>query len=330
MKLMRVVQFSVFGALALSVMLYAAPTSPIADAAMQGNKEAVRSLLKQAADVNAAQGDGMTALHWAAMKDDADLVQTLLFAGANVKATTRIGSYTPLKSGADANGATANGTTALMLAAASGNVETVTRLVAGGADVNAKEPVRGLTPAMFAAASDRAAVLTLLAKNGADLKATSKVTDLSALSKDPAALRDITFGNPQPPGEPPAGGRNGVVPQGGAPGGGFGGRGGRGNQTAGVDRNYQLNELVAAQGGLTPLILATREGHAASVQALLDAGADVNQPSAGDRTSPLLIATINGHFDLARTLLDKGADPKASSENNATALYAALNCEWAP
>jgi len=342
----RNVMRGAIGALSLSALLYAAPSAPVADAAMQGNRDAVRSLLKQAADVNAAQGDGMTALHWAAMKDDADLVQTLLFAGANVKATTRIGSYTPLilaarngsgsvmaallKSGADANGATANGTTALMLAAASGNVETVTRLVAGGADVNAKEPVRGLTPAMFAAASDRAAVLTLLAKNGADLKATSKVTDLSALSKDPAALRDITFGNPQPPGEPPAGGRNGVVPQGGGAPGGFGGRGGRGNQMAGVDRNYQLNELVAAQGGLTPMLLAAREGHAASVTALLDAGADVNQSSAGDRTSPLLIATINGHFDLAKTLLDKGADPKAASENNATALYAALNCEWAP
>ena len=56
---------------------------------MAGNRDAVRTLLKQAADVNAAQGDGMTALHWAAMKDDADLVQTLLFAGANVRATTR-------------------------------------------------------------------------------------------------------------------------------------------------------------------------------------------------------------------------------------------------
>ena len=63
---------------------------------MQGNRDAVRALLKQAADVNAAQGDGMTALHWAAMKDDADLAQTLLFAGANVRATTRIGAYTPL------------------------------------------------------------------------------------------------------------------------------------------------------------------------------------------------------------------------------------------
>ena len=338
--LRRNVMRGAIGVLSLSALLYAAPSAPVADAAMQGNKDAVRSLLKQAADVNAAQGDGMTALHWAAMKDDADLVQTLLFAGANVRATTRIGSYTPLilaaktgsgsviapllKSGADANSQTANGTTVLMLAAASGNLEAVKLLVEGGATVNAKEPVRGLTPAMFAAASNRAAVLALLAARGADLKATSKVTDLAALSKDPAALRDITFGNPAPPGEPPAGGRNGPAPQ------AAGGRGGRGRQTAGVDRNYQLNELVAAQGGLTPLLLAAREGHVASVQALLDAGADVNQVSAGDQTSPLLIATINGHFDLATLLLARGADPKAAAENNATPLYGALNCEWAP
>src|ERR1700733_5214251 len=96
MKLMRLVQFSTLAALALSALLYAAPAAPVADAAMQGNKDAVRSLLKQAADVNAAQGDGMTALHWGAMKDDADLAQALLYAGANVKATTRIGAYTPL------------------------------------------------------------------------------------------------------------------------------------------------------------------------------------------------------------------------------------------
>jgi ankyrin repeat protein len=194
--------------------------------------------------------------------------------------------------------------------------------------VNAKESVRSLTPAMFAAASNRASILELLAKRGTDLKATSKVTDLAALSRDPAALREFTQGNPPPPGEPPAGGRSGPAPAD-APG-AAAGRGGRGPQTPGVDRNFQLNELVAAQGGLTPLLLATREGHMESVQALFDAGADINQVSAGDKTSPLLIATINGHFDLARFLLDKGADPKAAAENNATPLYAALNVEWAP
>ena len=59
---------------------------------------AVKALLKQAADVNAAQGDGMTALHWAAMNGDAELAQMLIFAGANVRATTRLGTYTPLLS----------------------------------------------------------------------------------------------------------------------------------------------------------------------------------------------------------------------------------------
>ena len=340
MKLMRTLRLSALGALTLTALLSAAVSAPVADAAMEGNTNAVRALLKQAADVNAAQGDGMTALHWAAMKNDAELTQTLLFAGANVKATTRIGSYTPLilaakngsaavmpallKAGADLNTRTSNGTTPLMFAAASGNTDAVKILIDGGADLNAKESVRGLTPAMFAAASNRSAVLELLARKGAILKATSKVTDLAALSRDPAALREFTQGNPAPPGEPPAGGRNGPAP--GAP----GGRGGRGPQTPGVDRNYQLNELVAAQGGLTPLLLAAREGHIESVRALLDAGADVNQVSAGDRTSPLLIATINGHFDLAMFLLEKGADPQAAAENSATPLYGAINCEWAP
>jgi ankyrin repeat protein len=280
------------------------------------------------------------------MKNDADLAQMLLYAGANVRATTRIGAYTPLllaaknggaevmgpllKAGADVNAATSNGTTPLMFAAASGNADAVTALVVGGADVNAKESVRGLTPAMFAAASNRAIALEILAKKSADLNATSKVTDLAALSRDPAALREFTQGNPAPPGEPPAAGRSGPAPasQGGPR--AFGGRGGRGSQTPGVDRNFQLNELVAAQGGMTPLLLATREGHVESVETLLKAGADINQVSAGDHTSPLLIATINGHFDLAKLLLDQGADPKIAAENGATPLYAAVNCEWAP
>src|SRR5262245_22484502 len=326
--MMRAIRLSAFGAIALTALLQAAASAPVADAAMEGNRDAVKALLKQAADVNAAQGDGMTALHWAAMKNDVDLVQTLLFAGANARATTRIGAYTPLllaaksgnadviaplaKAGADVDAATSNGTTALMFAAASGNIAAVEALTERGADVNARESVRGLTPAMFAAASNRAAVLDVLAKKGADLKATSKVTDLAALSRDPAALREFTQGNPTPPGVEPQGGRSGPAPA---------GRGGRGAQTPGVDRNFQLNELVAAQGGMTPLLLAAREGHLDSVKALLDAGADVNQVSAGDRTSPLLIATINGQFDLAMFLLEQGADPNLAAENNGTPLY---------
>jgi ankyrin repeat protein len=330
-------------AFAMSALISAAPSAPVADAAQQGDRDAVKSLLKQAADVNGAQGDGMTALHWAALKNDAELTQTLLYAGANVRAMTRLGSYTPLVlaaqngsaavivpllgAGADVNTKTANGTTVLMLAAASGNVDAVKALVEKGADVNAKEPVRGLNAAMFAAASNRAAVVSYLAKNNADLTATSKVIDLNSL--DRAKMGDVLFGNPQAP--PPAGGKGASE---GSQGGQQQGRnvpGGRGFQgKAGIDRQFQLNELIYAQGGMTPMLLAARQGYSETVSALLDAGIDVNERSAGDKTTALLIATINGHFDLAKMLLDHGADPNLSAENGAAPLYAALNCEWAP
>ena len=81
---------------------------------------------------------------------------------------------------------------------------------------------------------------------------------------------------------------------------------------------------------MTPLLFAARQGYVDTATALMDVGADVNQVSAGDRSSPLLVAAINGHFDLARVLLDRGADPRAAAENGATPLYAVINCEWAP
>src|SRR5436190_15115596 len=95
-RTLSIVALALFVALFTSAGVTATTESPVADAAARGDRDGVKALLKQAADVNAAQGDGMTALHWAAMIGDADLAQMLIVAGANVKATTRLGAYTPL------------------------------------------------------------------------------------------------------------------------------------------------------------------------------------------------------------------------------------------
>jgi ankyrin repeat protein len=354
----RTLRLAVTGALGLSALLSASDGAPVADAAQQRNREGVRALLERAADVNAAQGDGMTALHWAAIANDVELVQMLLYAGANVKATTRIGGRTPLieaarlgnaavmepliRAGADVNARTLNGTSPLMFAAQSGSPEAVTILLDHDAAVNAAESTRGLTPLMFAAAADRARVVELLAARGADLKATTKVVELNAL--DRSSFAAILFGNPASSsggtqaGRGSRGGAEPAVassPRPGEPGApsqqsGNGSGFGRAQGRAGIDRQYQLNELVFAQGGMTALLLAARQGYLETVQAALAAGADVNQVSGGDKTSSLLIATLNGHFDLARLLLERGADPNLAAENGARPLYAALNCEWAP
>ena len=85
-------------ALGLVAFLAAAPApdAPVADAAMRGDVEAVKELIKGGADVNASQGDGMTALHWAGVNDNAEMVAVLVKAGAKLETGTRIGAYTPL------------------------------------------------------------------------------------------------------------------------------------------------------------------------------------------------------------------------------------------
>jgi uncharacterized protein len=344
----------------------AAPATSVVDAAMQGNKDAVRALLKDGADVNTATGDGMTALHYAVVKHDVELAKMLLYAGANVKATTRIGGYTPLLiasrdgdaamidtllgAGADANSATANGTTALMLASASGSVDAVKALLAKDAKVNAKEPVKNETALTFAAANGRADVIRELTAHGGEVNVRTKSQDLSEFAKE-EQLRIIAergaLQGTRGRGEPPAAAAtnaaarpdekkpsdaNKVEEKTPAPAQSRGGRG-RGpvdptKQVPGLERQYNYTELVGHWGGLSPLHLAARQGHADAVKALVDAKADMNLPSAGDRVTPMLIAVINGHFDVARQLLDQGADPNLAQDNGVTPLYAALNCQW--
>ena len=311
---------SVAGAVFLSAVLVAAGPSPVADAAMKGNRDAIRTLLKSGEDVNAAQGDGMTALHWAALKGDADLAQMLIYAGANVKATTRLGAYTPLylaakggyanvvalliAAGADVKAESTNGTTPLMIAAAGGDPRTVTTLIENGSDVNAKDKAKGETPLMYAAAFDRVEVLKLLLQHGASTKATTNVVDLMALTAPEEANMQRQYGE-------------GARPQPAA-------------QVPGATRQYRYNELIISQGGLTALQFAAREGHIDSVKVLLEGGADINQINPGDKSTPLITAIINGHFDLAKYMIEKGASPHLTAGNGVTPLFAVVNTYWAP
>jgi ankyrin repeat protein len=194
----------------LLITLPAAASGPLVDAASRGDADTVRALLRDGADVSEAQGDGMTALHWAADTGNADIADMLIFAGSNLEAGTRIGNYTPLHiasrrghadvvsaliaAGADVAAVTTNsGATALHLAAASGDVATVTVLITGGADVEAVESRWGQTPLVFAAAANRAAVIEVLLDAGADITATSSYFDTAIMEQaDRAAERRIT------------------------------------------------------------------------------------------------------------------------------------------
>ncbi len=337
----RMISLGAIVALCFSALMHAAsPATSVVDAAMQGNRDAVKALLKDGADVNTAAGDGMTALHWAVQKGDLELARMLLYAGANVKATTRIGGYSPLilasrngnaamieallAGGADPGSATASGTSALMFAAQAGNAAAVQALLTHGADVNAREKVKNETALMIAAAYGRADVIRALTAKGADVNATTKVMDLAAFNKEEQE-RFAQFQQQQQQQAAGRGGRGGTPepPQ------GQGRRGFNPNAKPGIERQYNFTELVAYWGGMTALHLAARQGEIEAVKALLDAGAPIDQKAVGDNSTPLLVATINGHFDLAKFLLDAGADPNAAQHNGVTPLYAALNCQWA-
>jgi ankyrin repeat protein len=267
-------------------------TSPVADAAQAGERETVRSLLKDGADVNAAQGDGMTALHWSALSNDVETAEMLLYAGANVRAATRLNAHTPLilasrgghaamvetllNAGADKNQSTGTGATPLMLAAASGSVDAVRVLLERGAAIDATESRRGETALMFAAASDRAEVVALLLTKGADPALTTNLVDAPTLTKaadealkqrldrlreertKKAAAAAETPAAPEKSGEPESKGGGNVLGK------LFGWM--TPDKSAKKESNERrerpiFGDLVGVQGGMTALLLAARQGN---------------------------------------------------------------------
>jgi ankyrin repeat protein len=254
-------------------------------------------------------------LHDAVSRGNPDEVKRLLQKGANPNEAARNDGVTPLSlasadgnspviqallaAGADLNAALADGATPLMIAAASGSVEAVRLLFDGGAKINAKES-HGQTALMFAAGRNRAEAIGFLVAHGADTAITTNVTTLGRPQVD-------EDGNPIP--SRAAGGRGGR------------GGGGLGGQARGT--------TATVTGGMTALLIAARNGYRESVQALVEAGASVNEVSAGDHSSPLVIAICNGHYDVAVYLADHGADPNLATIDGLSALYATEDTEYA-
>ncbi|HTC33254.1 MAG TPA: ankyrin repeat domain-containing protein [Bryobacteraceae bacterium] len=278
---------SLLAGVVFAAAAFGGTTTEIADVAMKGDMDSLRTLVKQhPGDVNAALPDGGTALLWAAYWNDEAAVKALLAAGANVDTANRYG-VTPLaqastngnpqiveallNAGADANTFQAEGQTALMSAARSGSAEAVKILLDHGAEVNSKESWRGQTALMWAAAENHPAVVQVLVDHGADVNLVSSVFDFTGMKVKP-----------------------GDVP------------------------------MHFPRGGFTALLFAARGGFTECAKILLDHGADIKAADPDD-TSALVLAIINGHYDTAAFLLDRKADPNAADSMGRAALFAAID-----
>jgi ankyrin repeat protein len=290
--------------LLLTASIVRAATSDVADAAMRGDRDAVRAAIARKADVNATQVDGTTALHWAAERDDLAMADLLIKAGARAGARAREG-VTPLqlatingsasmidrllKAGADANEPlTTAGDTALMTAARTGKADALRVLVEAGANVNAKETWGGTTALMWAVSERHVEAAKLLIDAGADVNARSNFV---------AA----------------ANGR------------GFEGRTPLANRTDDKPEEF-------ASGWLTPLMFAAREGDVEMARVLVTSRADIDA-GAGDGKTALALAIFNGNYEVAAYLVDSKADVNKADAQRFTPLFWAVdrrNMETAP
>ncbi|MEP7306619.1 MAG: ankyrin repeat domain-containing protein [Acidobacteriota bacterium] len=291
--------------LLLSVLIQplgAAPDTALVQAAAGGDMAAVRQLLRKGGDVNAADPDGATPLHWVVRADDVDTATALLRAGARVSTSTALG-ITPvyiaaengsaamlgrlLDAGANSSTTDASGDTLLMAAVRAGSRDAVELLLDRGAAVNAVDAQFGHNALMWAARRNDTAIMRLLIARGATVDSRTRVGE-------PPIKR--------PPGT--GGGSHGVgIVRGGVP---------------------SQGEQQPTSGGMTPLLFAARDGQLDAAGLLVKAGADVNAPDPNGIT-PLLMALTNGQLAVATFLIDQGADPQRTDWWGRAPLWAAVD-----
>jgi ankyrin repeat protein len=273
----------------LAALVAAQAESAIADAAMNGDLKAVRSLLRQPAGINEAQADGMTALHWAVQRNDLEMTNLLLNAGADYHIANRTGA-TPLylaavngnaaiiegllEAGEDANAVlTGEGETVLMLASYTGNPAAVEVLLDRGANANAQQ-VRGQSALMWAAAEGHTDVLKLLIERGADV-ALSTVASTKPERRPPGGMTALLFAA-----------RQGKIDA----------------ARSLLEGGANVNQ--AGADNTSPLLIAVLNGHYELASMLLEHGADPNIADANGRT-PIYAA-----IDLRNVQWSQGPAPE--------------------
>ncbi|MEJ1962331.1 MAG: ankyrin repeat domain-containing protein [Gammaproteobacteria bacterium] len=311
--------------------------SDVADAVMHRDSARLIQLISARADVNAAQPDGTTALHWAAYHGDTSAGRGAPAGACESNAVTGTG-MTPLSlaceagnadlvkvllnAHADANQTLGHGETPLMMAARTGRVPVIELLLEHGAKLDARETLRGTTALMWAAANSNTDAVRLLISRGADVNTHSATTPPGRkpylAESGRARIQEFIDGK----------GQGGTVVDVDAPDAKV-----STDPKAGEEAHRRLEEerVVAKRtiatfpppdagrradrqwGGLTPLLFAAREGSLDIVKVLLEAGVDVNQRSEFGWTA-LLVATHNRFYRLGSYLLEHGADPNLANE----------------
>jgi ankyrin len=302
----------------------AADALPLTDAVKNVDRVAVERLIRQGVDVNAAGGDGATALHWASYRDDLAIADLLLRAGARVNVANDLGATALwiagvngsapmvrrlLQAGANPNLALPSGETALMAAARSGSAEAVDLLAARGADANARA-TRGQTALMWAVAQKHPAVVKVLLEHGADLHARSD-TWSQVMAVPPHGMLEYNR-------DVPHGSDTALV---------FAARvGDLESATLLVAAGAHVDDADA--WGISATALAAHAGFRDVVTFLLDSGADPNVSGAG--FTALHAAIMRRDGPMAAALLEHGADPNARVRNWTPTRRSSRDWNFAP